>query len=231
MNNNSILKKIVMRTLFTLLIICLFVPFLVAENANGQALKENNITYNIKNASIVNVFNQLSKITGYYFFYNEEVIEGVKGISINVKNTEIGAILNELSRQTNLSFKIIDNTISVSKKGNATTSLVVTQQNGSITGVVKDKNGEPIIGVNILVEGTSLGTITDLDGKFELKNVPSGAVLKVSYIGYLAQLIELKGQNSFNIVLLEDSKTLDEVVVVGFGVQNTDVLIAWLAAI
>jgi len=68
MNNNSILKKIVMRTLFTLLIICLFVPFLVAENANGQALKENNITYNIKNASIVNVFNQLSKITGYYFF-------------------------------------------------------------------------------------------------------------------------------------------------------------------
>lgn len=95
MNNNSILKKIVMRTLFTLLIICLFVPFLVAENANGQALKENNITYNIKNASIVNVFNQLSKITGYYFFYNEEVIEGVKGISINVKNTEIGTILNE----------------------------------------------------------------------------------------------------------------------------------------
>lgn len=222
MNNNSILKKIVMRTLFTLLIICLFVPFLVAENANGQALKENNITYNIKNASIVNVFNQLSKITGYYFFYNEEAIEGVKGISINVKNTEIGAILNELSRQTNLSFKIIDNTISVSKKGNASTSLVVTQQNGSITGVVKDKNGEPIIGVNILVEGTSLGTITDLDGKFELKNVPSGAVLKVSYIGYLAQLIELKGQNSFNIVLLEDSKTLDEVVVVGFGVQKKE---------
>lgn len=219
MNNNSIFKKVVTRTLFSLLIICLFVPFLIAENANGQALKENNISYNTKNTSIVNVFNQLSKITGYYFFYNEEVIKNVKNISINVKNTEIDKVLNELSRQTNLSFKIIDNTISVSKKGQINTPSIVPQQKGGITGVVKDKNGEPIIGANVVVKGTSNGTITDLDGKFTLET-SVGTILTVSYIGYHPKEFTCGAEGLNNITLLEDTQKLDEVVVVGYGVQK-----------
>lgn len=83
------------------------------------------------------------------------------------------------------------------------------------TGLVKDKTGEPMIGVNVLVKGTTNGTITDFDGKFSIPDVPSNATLVVSYIGYLTK--EVKSGKDLVIVLEEDNKTLDEVVVIGYG--------------
>ena len=83
------------------------------------------------------------------------------------------------------------------------------------TGLVKDKTGEPMIGVNVLVKGTTNGTITDFDGKFSIPDVPSNATLVVSYIGYLTK--EVKSGKDLIIVLEEDNKTLDEVVVIGYG--------------
>ena len=83
------------------------------------------------------------------------------------------------------------------------------------TGIVKDKAGEPMIGVNVLVKGTTNGTITDFDGNFTINDVPSDATLVVSYIGYLTQ--EVKSGQNLIIVLEEDNKTLDEVVVIGYG--------------
>lgn len=96
------------------------------------------------------------------------------------------------------------------------TSLHAQQFN--ITGTVIDKKlNEPIIGATVQVKGTNNGTVTNLDGEFALKNVAKGSVLNVSYIGYVTQSISLNGaQTSFRIELSEDSKTLDEVVVVGF---------------
>lgn len=100
------------------------------------------------------------------------------------------------------------------------TSLHAQQFN--ITGTVIDKKlNEPIIGATVQVKGTNNGTVTNLDGEFALKNVAKGSVLNVSYIGYVTQSISLNGaQTSFRIELSEDSKTLDEVVVVGFGTQK-----------
>ena len=100
------------------------------------------------------------------------------------------------------------------------TSLYAQQFN--ITGTVIDKKlNEPIIGATVQVKGTNNGTVTNLDGEFALKNVAKGSVLNVSYIGYVTQSISLNGaQTSFRIELSEDSKTLDEVVVVGFGTQK-----------
>lgn len=83
------------------------------------------------------------------------------------------------------------------------------------TGVVKDKSGEPMIGVNVLVKGTTNGTITDFDGNFSISGVPNNATLLVSYIGYLSK--EVKAGKNLTIVLEEDNKTLDEVVVIGYG--------------
>lgn len=102
-------------------------------------------------------------------------------------------------------------------KQGMTTIPVVTDSR--ITGTVVDQNGESVIGANVSVKGTTNGTITDMDGKFSL-TVPDGAVLLVSYIGYLSQEIPVANQTSFRIVLLEDTQTLDEVVVVGFGTQK-----------
>lgn len=97
--------------------------------------------------------------------------------------------------------------------------LRITQQNGQCTGVVKDANGETIIGASVVVKGTTNGTITGIDGDFTLSDVKKGDILQISYVGYITQEVKFNGQ-SLNVVLKEDSKTLEEVVVVGYGVQK-----------
>lgn len=98
-------------------------------------------------------------------------------------------------------------------------------QTKSLKGTVKDKLGESIIGASVLIEGTSQGTITDLDGNYVIENIPAGKnVLVVSYVGYQTQKLEIDGRNVINVILQEDTEVLDEVVVVGYGVQRkTDV--------
>src|SRR5690606_14824718 len=90
----------------------------------------------------------------------------------------------------------------------------------NVNGRVVDSNGEPLIGVNILVKGTNKGTTTDFDGQFSLEDIDDQAVLMVSYIGYHSQEISVDGRRDINIVMLEDIQTLDEVVVVGYGTQK-----------
>lgn len=96
----------------------------------------------------------------------------------------------------------------------------VYQQQKVITGTVFDNSSIPVIGANIVVKGTTNGTVTDIDGKFSLQNVPENAILVVSYIGYIEQEVGATGRSSFSIILQEDTKALDEVVVVGYGVQK-----------
>ncbi|WP_459188441.1 SusC/RagA family TonB-linked outer membrane protein [Parabacteroides sp. APC149_11_2_Y6] len=93
----------------------------------------------------------------------------------------------------------------------------VNQQNKRITGVVVDSKGEPVIGANVVVKGTTNGNITDVDGKFTIEQVSENAILQISYIGYKSQDVPVKNKSHFNITLSEDSEALDEVVVVGYG--------------
>lgn len=93
----------------------------------------------------------------------------------------------------------------------------ITQQSGRLSGTVVDAKGEALIGVNVIVKGTNIGNITDIDGNYSIDNVPSNAVLVVSYVGYLTQEISVGGRSSINVTLQEDTQALDEVVVVGYG--------------
>lgn len=104
-------------------------------------------------------------------------------------------------------------------------------QDLTVSGRVTDKTGESIIGASILVQGTTSGTITDFDGNFTLQNVTSNAVLVVSYVGYKTQNISVNGKTIFNIVLEEDTETLEEVVVVGYGVQRKSDLTGAVASV
>ena len=93
------------------------------------------------------------------------------------------------------------------------------QQAKTVTGTVTDVSGEPIIGANIRIKGTTTGTITDIDGNFSIEAEPQ-SVIEVSYIGYLTQETVINNQKSIRFLLKEDTKTLDEVVVIGYGVQK-----------
>lgn len=101
----------------------------------------------------------------------------------------------------------------------------------TVTGKITDKSGESIIGASILVQGTTSGTITDFDGNFSVPNVSPNAVLVVSYVGYKTQNISVNGKTIFNIVLEEDTETLEEVVVVGYGVQRKSDLTGAVASV
>ena len=112
-----------------------------------------------------------------------------------------------------------------------TFSLFIFAQNVTVSGVVNDVKGEPLIGVTIQVSGTTHGTVTDLDGRFNLLNVPSDATLDVTYIGMQGQKIPVNGRSSIDIVLLEETELLDELVVVGYGVQKKETLVGAVSQI
>ncbi|MGM9760136.1 MAG: SusC/RagA family TonB-linked outer membrane protein [Parabacteroides sp.] len=101
--------------------------------------------------------------------------------------------------------------------GNGAMPNPVVQQSRTVKGVVTDKNGDAVIGANVVVKGTTLGNITDFDGNFVIENVPADAILEISYIGFKTQEISVAGKSSLQITLLEDSEALDEVIVVGYG--------------
>ncbi|MGV8962463.1 MAG: SusC/RagA family TonB-linked outer membrane protein [Candidatus Saccharimonadaceae bacterium] len=111
------------------------------------------------------------------------------------------------------------NTKTVKKNENKIVFDILQQQRKTITGTITDLTGEAIIGANIIEKGTTNGTVTDIDGNFSLNTI-SNAVLKISYIGYLEQEVSTQGKNTINVILKEDTKTLEEVVVVGYGVQK-----------
>lgn len=208
-----------MRTSLTVCAIALSSQLLCAEGALGQSLKENNITYVAKNVPVRDAFEQLSKLTGFYFFYDESVLSELKDISIKVKDGSIDAILNQLSSQTGLYFKKINNTISISKQHLQSSEPEVTQQKRMLTGTILDNNGEPIVGANVSLKGTTTGTITDMDGRFSLE-ASENQILLVSYIGYVQQELQIGNKMSVKVTLREDSQALDEVVVVGYATQK-----------
>ncbi|HCA98305.1 MAG TPA: SusC/RagA family TonB-linked outer membrane protein, partial [Porphyromonadaceae bacterium] len=110
-------------------------------------------------------------------------------------------------------------------------SLCLLAQNITVRGTVTDTSGEPLIGVTVQVKGTSVGTVTDIDGTFILSNVPSNATLEISYVGMASQSVAVNGRTTLNIVLQEDAETLDEVVVVGYGVQKKETLTGAIAQV
>ena len=109
--------------------------------------------------------------------------------------------------------------------------LIAFAQGKTVTGTVVDGTGEPLIGVSVLVKGTSAGAVTDLDGKFSIPNVNSESTLVVSYIGFSTQEIKVGNQTVFNITMEDDAQLLDEVVVIGYGTMSKRDLTGSIASV
>ncbi len=177
--------------------------------------QEASFSINYNNKTVKEVINEIENSSEFIFFYLDKSIDLNRKVSINVENKKIDTILDQLFSGTENNYSISDRQIIISKK-ETPVNTETNQNTRTITGVVRDDMG-PVTGANIIVKGTTNGTITDFDGKFTLDNVPANAVLQISYIGYLPQEIEVGNQSALNIVLKEDSQALDEVVVVGYG--------------
>ena len=199
----------------------LFLAFLLltalsVTPVRAQALKDRNITLRVQNETVENVFNKLSQLTHFKFFYDQEVVGNAPRISLDVKNADLTQVLNQITSQSKLYFNKTDRTISVSRQ-KVVETIQQKQKSKTISGVVVDESGEPIIGASVLVKGSANGTITNLEGHFSLKDTPENSTLIISYIGYKTLNMSAYDKRVAQIILVEDSKMIDEVVVVGYG--------------
>lgn len=181
--------------------------------------QEQEVSVNLRNVSLTELFSSIEKQTTYRFAYRDVVIDKKKDVTIQREKVPVTAILDDILPQKRLQYDVVSSksiVISEKKQAGEQSSSGVKKK---ITGVVTDANGEPIIGVNVVEKGTTNGTVTDLDGKFSL-DLPDQTTLHISYIGYIAQELPVKNKNYFSINLLEDTQTLDEVIVVGYGTMK-----------
>ncbi|MGI6572324.1 MAG: TonB-dependent receptor [Fermentimonas sp.] len=210
---------LIMRTVFILLFTCVFCS--MAEISYTQNAR---VTITKRNVTLREVLTEIESQTDYLFIYNNEVNANEK-VSIRAKQQAVSKVLASLLKDKDVSYSMEGNHIILSMIEKADDAekeavvAVVQQQKKTITGTVVDANGEPIIGANVIEAGTTNGTVTDADGRFSLA-IDNNAAIRVTYIGYLDHDVSTTGLTSFNITLLEDTRALDEVIVVGYGVQK-----------
>lgn len=196
----------------TTFLLFLFLFQLSAGVSHSQNIK---LSFDINNMTMEEAINQIEKKSNFKFVFTDKAVDTSRKVSIHTSNGELKDVLEQLIRNTGLDYRIVDRLIVLSEKN------LQSQQEGKklISGTILDEKGEPIIGANVMVKGTSTGVVTDIDGNFSIQ-VPPSVILQISYIGYITQEIAIRNQNVIHIRLAEDTQTLDEVVVVGYGTQK-----------
>ena len=206
----STLKK------FTIIGLCLIIFQLNVAATSAQM-----ISLSITKGTISDVFKAIENQSDYKFFYNDNQIDVNDKVDIKVQDSPIENVLNDMFRDTDITYKIVKNhVVLTNKKIKEAPVESVNQDKKRISGKVTDQNGEALIGVNVIVKGTTLGSMTDVDGNYLLDNVPDNAIVEFSYIGYVQQSINAGNRSRLDIMLSEDTQKLEEVVVVGYGVQK-----------
>lgn len=193
-----------------------------ATYASPTYAEQTTLTVNMNNKTVKEVFDYIENNSEFIFVYHGSKINLQRKVSVNMKHQPVEKILNEMFTGTDVEYIIKDRQIIVRKKEEVRkneTVVPVTQQKGiTVKGTVKDNTGIPLIGVNVMVKGTTRGTTTDTEGNFTMRDVQPGALLQLSYIGY--ETVEVKAQENLAVSMKEDNALLNEVVVVGYGTQK-----------
>lgn len=213
LNINSIRK---MKLIFLFVAISLF-----QMSALETYAQNTKVSLSLSNVTLEEAIKAIESKTQFVFFYNNSEIDMNKKVDLNAQNANIREVLKQIL--SSYEYRI-DNYKIVLLANNSK------QQDGKITGTILDVTGIPVAGANVVVKGTTNGTITDMDGHFTLE-VPKGALLQISYIGYLTKEIPVGNKTNFSIQLVEDSQALDEVVVVGYGTEKKVNVIGSIAQI
>lgn len=162
-------------------------------------------------------FELLEAKSKYKIAYNESQLDLSRSVNLEKENIDVLSSLTNILKGSGFTYKVKNNYIVIvaESKNNENSQ----QKNKKVSGLIKDQSGEPIIGANVIQKGTTNGSVTDGDGKFDLE-LPQGSVLLISYIGYQPTEIKIGESSVYNIILKEDSESLDEVVVVSYGTQK-----------
>ncbi len=209
-SKHSLRKSKLFRALLILLLIAVPVQWAAAQ-----------LTLSTPRTTLGTVIKQIQSQSKYQFFYNDK-LSTVTVEPLKVKDASLEQVLNTLLKNKDISYKIEENIIYLSEKENSNSLQYQSGKERTITGQVVDAKGEPLIGVSILVKGTTDGAITDLDGNYKIMTKSNNPVIVYSYIGYKTQEIPLKGQTAINITMMDDTQVIDEVVVTALGIKRSE---------
>lgn len=209
-SKHSLRKSKLFRALLILLLIAVPVQWAAAQ-----------LTLSTPRTTLGTVIKQIQSQSKYQFFYNDK-LSTVTVEPLKVKDASLEQVLNTLLKNKDISYKIEENIIYLSEKENSDSLQQQSGKERTITGQVVDAKGEPLIGVSILVKGTTDGAITDLDGNYKIVTKSNNPVIVYSYIGYKTQEIPLKGQTAINITMMDDTQVIDEVVVTALGIKRSE---------
>lgn len=205
-----------MKRLFAIMRITVFLLFLglLQAGAATYSYSQNtklNLSFN--RASLREVVEEIERQTDFRFLFRDNTIDSKEHVTINKEGT-VEEILHELFKDENVEYQLLENNLVVISNRSAT------RQQKAISGKVTDASGAPLPGVTVIIKGTVQGTITGADGVFSLANASAGATLIVSFVGMKTQEIPVQGKINFQIVMEEENRDIDEVVVVGYGSQK-----------
>lgn len=197
-------KRLVVRYLVVLL---LFVPTLMSAQ----------ISINVKQQPLKNIIKLIESKSGYRFFYNEN-LQGLDQLcTLKIDNGSIEKTMSELLSKSTIGYKMENGNLVILYQKEAIDPAK--KAVNKITGTVKDEKGQALIGVNILVKGKGIGSITDIDGRYGVE-AASGDMLQFTYVGYTTQELKVGTSSSISVTLQENTKALNEVVVVGYGTMK-----------
>ncbi|HEX3008032.1 MAG TPA: SusC/RagA family TonB-linked outer membrane protein, partial [Bacteroidales bacterium] len=174
------------------------------------------LNISLSGKTIKDVFREIEKQSEFHFLYNPDFVDLDRVVSLSVSDTKVEDVLRVLFERADITFKVLDNNLIV-----ITPNEMASFQQLKVTGTVTDAaSSEPLPGVNIIVEGTTIGVVTDIDGKYSIEVPSTDKALIFSYVGYSSQTIAIAGKTVVDVSLVPDVKALEEVVVVGYGVQR-----------
>ncbi|WP_299465058.1 TonB-dependent receptor [Mucilaginibacter sp.] len=200
--------------LIFVLCICAFMH--VSAATYGQK----NITLNVKKILFEQLLDSISQQSGYHFLFDEQILSQSKPVTLNVKNLPFEKVLIRCFKEQPFTYVIKNGNVIITGKNKLITPQMTNAVAITVTGRVNDEKGEPLPGVSILVKGTKRGTVTGTDGKYTVSGLNTDAVLVFSFLGYATKEIPVAGQTSINVNLSPQAGTLNDVVVVGYGMQK-----------
>ena len=171
----------------TLVYLFIFVSGIFAIEATSQTMR---VSIVAKSISTQELMQEIEKQTDYLFVYNKNEVNINRKVTVNATNKTVAEVLKKVFEQTDVIYAMEGSNIMLMKKSNTSPTQISQQQTITINGTVLDESGEAIIGANVSVQNTTIGTITNIDGEFTLE-VPGNATIQISYIGYLTQLIPI----------------------------------------
>ncbi|NJB71077.1 iron complex outermembrane receptor protein [Saonia flava] len=209
--------KLTFNTFCFLIIIAMLNPVLAAD-ARGQKLENFKVDITVKDASVIDVLKDIENQTSFKFVYDRKIKRLRNTYDIAYDNVSLRSVLELMAKDANLTFRRINKTIAIDLKPK-TPIRVVEILYKTVTGKVTDDSGMPLAGATILEKGTLNGTTTDFDGNFTI-DVADDAILEISYLGFTTLEIPVNGNTNIDVQLIPDATQLEDVVVVGYGVQR-----------